>query len=188
MISWTNTPPSTTSDCGYRLIRTPPFKPLRGIILADDLLGTPTHYTKGRTLPCPQGECEHCANGLPYRWHAYVPILCMPGKERVILEMTALAADQLKGYHSRFGTLRGLEVYADRPSRKPNGRIVILAKASGIPDTELPVAPDIRRILLHIWGIDDAAIEDNGRRRNMPASRFKNNDVGNVVLNPSAEL
>ena len=186
MLSWSTTPPKTTSDFGYRLVRTPAYKALHGIILADDLLGTFTHYAKGRTMPCPQKECEHCNEGKPYRWHAYVPVLCLPGKEKVLLEITALAAEQLKEYRSRFCSLRGLEILVLRPSKRPNGRITIQAKASGIPESELPKPPIVERILLHIWGLDDAALGDNGRQRGIPSRLVKDASILDVVLNPSA--
>ena len=165
MLDWSNSPPPEASDYGYRLVRTPAYRTLRGICLAHDIVGTRTHFYKSRTKPCLGLDCPECQEGLPWRWHGYLPLLILPSKERVILEITAQAAEQLTALASGYRTLRGLEVTAARPSQKPNGRVVLQARPNGTPPDHLPLEPDVKTILLHIWGLDDQPLRDNGQAK-----------------------
>jgi hypothetical protein len=187
-INWNNDPPHEASNYGYRLIRTPPYKPIRGIVLSENLLGTRTHFTRSRTIPC-QGEgCEHCAEGLPWRWHGYLAMILDPGKEKVIIELTAQAAEQLKPTISGFGSLRCVEILCERPSKRPNGRVRILARRNGIAPNSLPEAPEIQKIMLHIWGLDDQPLRDSGRAKGVPRLSPAPAESGELPISDSAKV
>jgi len=183
--NWTNDPPATSSDFSFRLVRVPAFKTLRAIILCTHLTGCRTHFFKGHTIPCEEKGCEACDQGLYYRWHAYVPAVCQPGGEKIILELTAQAAEQLQPSLDEYRTLRGIEIVAERPAKRPNGRIRITCAPGLRPETSLPHCPNVILTMQHIWGLDDTMLASTpskfGSNRIMPAG--KNGE--DLAQNPS---
>jgi len=184
MPTWNDSPPPTPSDFSYRLIRVPPTKLLHCVILCPKPTGTPTHFFKGHTMPCEGKECPACQEGLLWRWHAYLPCLCTPGHEKVILELTAQACDQLTAARNEYRTLRGLEILAERPSHRPNGRIRITVAPGLRPDALLPPCPDVPAIMLHIWGLDDTKLTSRpgklGSNRITPAGQNGDDLIQNI--------
>lgn len=178
MADWTSTPPADSANYGYRLLRCPPFRVLRAIILSSEMIGTKTHFTKGRTLPCEGSNCEACNEGLPWRWHAYLAILAGEGKEKAILELTAQAAEQLQAHMKGYGSLRGAEMLAERPSKKPNGRVRLIVRMNGTPPATLPDPPNIELIMLHIWGRDDRNLVPRPSRKPFDAKQLTA-EIGN---------
>jgi hypothetical protein len=186
MIEFSNDLPNCATNFGYRLIRTPPYKPIRLIILSPKVLATRTHFTKSRTTPCTVPSCAACDEGLAFRWHAYLAALMLPAREKVILELTAQAAEQLRPAISGYGTLRGIELILDRPSNRPNGRVRLTAKIGMAPPDGLPPEPNTQAILLHIWGQDDAPVDNNHRAKGHPYSRISKIPANSPPPNPSA--
>jgi hypothetical protein len=166
MPEWTSSPPPTPTDFTFRLIRVPAFKAVRCVILAAKLTGCRTHYYKGRTIPCEESLCEACLDGHYWRWHAYIPCQVQPTTEKVILELTAQATEQLQPALREFGTLRGLELLAERPSKRPNGRIRITVAPGRRPDNTLPAPPDVTKTMRHIWGLDDQQMQHHAGKLN----------------------
>jgi hypothetical protein len=159
MPNWSASPPTTPHDQQYRLIRTPAARSLHCVMLADAPVGCPTHYFKGRTMPCETDKCEPCSIGMPWRWHAYMPIQVWGTNERCILELTAQACEQLAEAVAQYETLRGVEIVLDRPSRRPNGRVRIVVAPGRRPDSTLPPAPNTIACMSHIWGTDDRPLD-----------------------------
>jgi hypothetical protein len=172
MPNWEEAPPAAEANYGFRLIRCPAYKPMRAIILSEKMIGTRTHYTKGRTRPCEGEGCEICKEGLPWRWHAYLACLAGEQREKCILELTAQAADQLKPILASNGSLRCIEILADRPSKKPNGRVRIQARLNGIGGASIPAAPDVPILMAHIWGLDDRRLEPDPARKPFDATQI----------------
>lgn len=74
MPTFTRNVPDDPRGPSFPIVRTPPAKPLIGIITSEDLVGCYTHYYKGRTVPCDGKACQQCidkvgihhyAEGLP---------------------------------------------------------------------------------------------------------------------------
>jgi len=188
MPQWTSDPPATPSDFTFRLIRVPAARPLHCVIIAPRPTGCRTHFFKGHTIPCEDQGCEPCQQGLYWRWHAYLPALCSPGGEKVILELTAQATEQLQAALAEYRTLRGIEILAERPSKRPNGRIRITTAPGLRPETSMPPCPDVPRIMQHIWGLDDQKlISKPGKlasNRITPAGRNGDDLVQNIGTMP----
>ncbi len=169
MSKWTSNPPPREAGYGMRLIRTPANGKLNGLITCDDLIGTPTHYFGGRTVPCDDQECKACEAAIGWRWHAYVPIVLARTHEHCILELTAQAAQSLKDYRKENLTLRGTWLSAQRAGNRRNGRVIITLAPHDLTQITLPPEPDVQQIMLHIWGIQASATaretyaEDRGR-------------------------
>jgi hypothetical protein len=155
MPDWSNTPPTCPHDMQYRLIRAPAARSLHCVMLAEKPIGCPTHYWKGRTMPCETANCEPCQLGIPWRWHSYTPIQIWGSNEKCILELTAQASEQLGPALAEFQSLRGVEIVIDRPSRRPNGRVRIVVAPARRPEGSLPPCPNTIACMSHIWGTDD---------------------------------
>lgn len=151
---WTNSPPADDPGYPHRIVRTPPDKPLTAIITCSELVGVCTHYAHSRTVPC-EGppDCPWCADGHSWRWHGYASCVLCPSLQHVLLELTAAAVDPLRTYHQIYGDLRGCKIVAQRPSKRPNGRVLISCQRTDPLKTPLPDPPDIKRVLCHVWSI-----------------------------------
>jgi hypothetical protein len=150
------------------------------------MIGCKTHFTKGRTSPCEGLKCEACNEGRPWRWHAYLAILAGEGKEKCILELTAQAAEQLETHIKGYGSLRGAEMLAERPSKRPNGRVRIAVRLNGTPPASLPDAPKIETIMLHIWGLDDRQIVESKAKKPFNTKQLTAAIGNSLPISPSA--
>jgi hypothetical protein len=134
-------------------MRTPPAKPIRGIITAHDLIGCYTHFWHGRTHPCEREDCQPCHEGVPYRWHAYFSAYQPPTRFHFIFEVTAQAAQHFADYRDSIGTLRGCEFIATRMHNRPNGRVIIQTRPFDISKISLPQPPDMTKCLAILWDL-----------------------------------
>lgn len=170
MPTWSNQIPKDPRGPALPIVRTPAAKPLTAIITSLDLLGTYTHYYKGRTKPCERPDCEPCANGIPFRWHAYVAAIQPANDLHFLFELTASAAEPLIDYRDQHGTLRGCLFEASRWNRRPNGRILIRTKPADLTERRIPDAPDIQKCLAILWDLpnqDLAPGRFNGSKRTL---------------------
>lgn len=166
MPRWQNEPPAADRLFANRIVRTPADKSLAGICTSPHPTGTMTHYANGRTQPCEgQGSCDLCAAGHSARWHGYIGLLIVGTMEHVIFEYTAPANDVLKRYYEQHDSLRGCGIIAHRPSRTPNGRVVLRTQPTDLLKWKLPEAPELMTILCHIWGVatGEAALDNHGK-------------------------
>ncbi len=156
MMDWQNSPPEKTEGYGMRLLRTPAKGALRGMITCESLQGTPTHYFGGRTVPCLQKDCKACGNGVGWLWHGYLSMILPKTHEHVLLELTAQACEQVNAYHKQHSLLRGAFVTATRAGKLANGRVILELNPGDQTGIQLPDPPDVRKHMMHIWGIQDA--------------------------------
>lgn len=185
MHDWSNQPPRSREFAGVALTRVPASGPLAGIITSEDLLGKPTHWTKGRTLPCTGPDCPHCKEQCPKRWHAYISYLELVTRKHAVLEITALAAEQLKNALIVKGFLRGLEFQAVRRAHRPNGPITFLFRVAPEGIAALPPPIDVRRFMAVLWNMGD---EENPLGPNPPLRQNIRNTPGRVNAPEPAAL
>jgi len=185
MPQWSTTPPLQSAEFSYRLIRAPACRPIALTLISSKPQGTYTHYTKGRTLPCDGDGCSACKEGHPYRWHAYLAARVDGTREKVILELTAQAAEQLLPALNEFKTLRAVAILLERPARRPNGRIRITIAPGRRPENDLPPEPDIQRMMLHIWGLDDTSLTSRPGKHHFQHLTKEKKHNGEVPQNPS---
>lgn len=139
------------------LVRTPARGELQAVITSADLIGCPTHFYGGRTVPHEAEACPACADGHGWRWHGYVSCLLRGRREHVLFEFTAQASDALRDERKQYGTLRGCWFRAKRLNDRPNGRVLLQVMDKRPTDIVLPPAPDIPKQLCKIWGINPEA-------------------------------
>lgn len=151
MPRWTRVPPETPIIQTLPLRRTPPSKPMIGLITCRSFIGTYTHFYQGRTAPCEEEDCEICKQNQSARWHGYVSAITPKVHEHFLFEFTQGPAEVLFRYHQDHGSLRGALFQACRLSRRPNGRVHLQVTPQNLTGVKLPDPPDIKSILLHIW-------------------------------------
>lgn len=147
-------PPDLPDGYIFRILRTPAATVLQGAVTCDDAVGCETHFANNRTIPCEGPDvCAFCADGYSRRWHGYVSAIMNPSLEHVLFEFTAQASDTFKNYRLMHNTLRACVFKAARPSKKPNGRVIIHTAPGDEQRIRLPQPPNIRRLLCHIWNV-----------------------------------
>lgn len=162
MPTWSKDVPADPRGPAFPILRTPAFKPLAGVITSPDLVGTFTHYWKGRTMPCEQEACEACKAGIPFRWHAYVSAWTRSTGLHFIFECTAQAAETFTDYRDAFGTLRGCMFIATRMNQKANGRVLIQTKPLDLKTDVIPTPPDVVKCLSIIWNLPPDDLDGGG--------------------------
>ncbi len=153
MPEWTNTVPNDPRGPALPIRRTPARRPLTAIVTSTDLVGTMTHFYKGRTMPCQRPDCEPCNVGMPYRWHAYMSALCVDTALHFLFEVTAQAAENFVSYREANLTLRGCKFRATRWRQNPNGRVLIQCKAADLHQLTIPSSPDLVAVLSILWNL-----------------------------------
>jgi hypothetical protein len=141
---------------------------LTGIVTCHQLIGTNTHFYHGRTLPCDMEACPACAEGLSYRWHAWVSLQSKTSETQILFEMTARAAEPLKTYFAAYGTLRGCEISAKRANTSPNSRVLIQTRQADLSKITLKPEPDLLAALAMIWNVSTDDMQVNGLLKNVP--------------------
>lgn len=168
MPNWLNHPPEDDCCCPYRIRRTPCGGYLQGIVLSDDLLGCNTHFYRGRTMPCEAPNCSACIEGVAWRYHSYLACVQYDTNVAFVLELTAQASDSFLTYKKTHGTLRGCLFRAQRATPRPNGRVLIQTKPADLSSRALPDAPDLIKLLCHIWNIPSPEMKDVPHHRANP--------------------
>lgn len=164
MPTYTNQIPAPSSGPALPIRRTPPQTPLIAIVTSDDLIGTYTHYFKGRTQPCETPNCEPCQEGIPFRWHAYLSAWETKTALHFIFETTAAGAEPFTDYRDHHGTLRGCLFQAKRWLQRPNGRLLIQTKPVDLKEIRLPQPPDLIKCLAILWNLSDNHLAPDGYR------------------------
>lgn len=166
--NWYNTLPPEAENQSLPIRRTPANKTVTCIVTSDDLLGTFTHFYRGRTTPCERPDCDACRDGHPWRYHAYVGALARTQGLHFIFEMTAQAAAKLIEYRDRYSTLRSCQIDAYRWGKRPNGRVILKASPSGIAPTDLPLGPNLVKCLSVLWNIPLPDLDAGARTKHAP--------------------
>lgn len=168
MPNFSNQLPPKTEHRGYDLRRTPPDRPLKGLITCDDMIGCYTHWWGGRTVPCEDDECEACKANTPARWHCYLSIIEAGTRDHFIFECTGKAALPIAEWRTENNTLRGAHITAFRPKRRRNAKVEIILKTFDTRGVVLPHPPDLARALSVIWQIPGSAVKIEGAINKTP--------------------
>jgi len=152
-MDFSNRPPAESLGHSLRLVRTPTHGILRAVITSHDLVGTPTHWYHGRTLPCGKTDCAACRSGVPWRWHGWLGAILAGAHEHILFEMTDKATPPLTEYHDVHGTLRGCGIVAQRAAPRTNGRVLIECSPIDQQKIKLPAAPNVIKALSQIWNV-----------------------------------
>lgn len=178
MPRFTNAPPSDPRGQPLPLRRCPFHRPLTAIVTCHDVVGCPTHYWGGRTVPCEEQDCEPCLAGVRWNWHGYVSAYDLNLKLHFLFEVTARCSEAFTDYRKANPTLRGCHFEATRPSGKSNGRVYLRTKTADLQKTAVPDAPNIPDVLAMIWNITPAEISEAPQIKGAPAIKVNSNGNG----------
>lgn len=168
MPTWTHEIPDDPRGPALPIRRTPAHRPLIAVVTSPDLIGTYTHYWKNRTMPCTKPDCEPCAQGQPYRWHAYMSCWESTSALHFLFEVTAQAAQHFVTYRQAHGTLRGCKFRATRWRSNPNGRVLIECKPANIVEQPIPQPPDLIAVLSILWNLPRSGMNADRRANDQP--------------------
>lgn len=168
MPDFSNTPPSDQTSHAYDIVRCPAAGKLRAVITCPDLVGCPTHFYRGHTVPCQAPLCEACDEALPWRWHGYVTIFTAKTHFHQLLELTAPAVKPLLDFREEHATLRGAIIEVHRISPRPNGRVRIVCTKADMTVIQIPTPPDLRLILATLWNLPELTQEIRGTQKGFP--------------------
>lgn len=168
MLKFENQPPADPRGNSLPLLRCPTNRAICGIITSSDLVGTNTHYYRGRTIPCDHGDCPACADGVPWRWHGYVGLFSTGTNRQVLFEFTAKCSEPLVQYRKAYHTLRGCMMTAKRANSSPNSRVILMTKPADLEKITLPKEPNLLEALSIIWNIERPAIAVDGLQKESP--------------------
>jgi len=180
MLHFQTSLPNEDDDFPFHLIRTPANGALTGVITSQQMLSCKTHFAHNRTQPCLVPDpCELCEEGFSWRWHVYLTIFMGKTYQHHLFETTPRAAKPLEHYLIYHNTLRGCALRASRPSGNPNGRIHIECKHVDSANLRLPIEPNIKKILLHLWNIQDNLDPDVLSSRRLSTGQVLKPETGN---------
>lgn len=177
MPNWSSDVPTDPRGYGLPLVRTPAGRTLTAIITSDNLIGCDTHFWGGHTVPCTAPECEACASGIGFRWHAYFSAFNPTDDLHFIFETTAQAALRFAEYRAQQGTLRCCQFECYRWKQRKNGRVMVKTWRSAINPNALPAAPDLPKIMAIIWRLPVPNVQLDGVKHG--ANRIFANQKGN---------
>lgn len=181
MLTLTNGPPEDPRGNGLPLLRTPTGRPLVAIVTSVDLVGTPTHFWKGRTVPCEIDECEPCENGMPWRWHGYLAAYRQADALHFLFEFTARASQAFLEYRKAYGSLRGCAFRAHRVNLAANARVHLVCKPADLAGIALPQPPDLVRVLSVLWNIATPDLEVADLMKGLPRVRVDSSGRGEAL-------
>jgi len=187
MYNFSRTPPPDPRGNSLQIRRTPAGQFFKGIITTDDVIGTATHFYKGRTTPCANEDCDACSNGVPWRWHFYAGLYCPNTKSHCLFEMTAKAVEPLKTYRMAHGTLRGCQMTARRVNSSPNARVMITTGVADLEKTPIPKSPHLLEALSILWNIPLNEIHLDGLVKDAPALSIdsRKNQIQEIIDGPA---
>lgn len=167
MPQFSNRPPKDDQGYGLTLLRTPANGRLIIAVTSDELVGCPTHWYGGRTVPCEAENCPACLDGLSWRWHGYLSGLLRSTRRIILAEFTAQACETITQYYDAQGSIRGAILTAQRHRNRHNGRVIITLTPGDLDVMQLPPAPDILKALATLWNLPRPNLSEDRPAKNM---------------------
>ena len=146
-------PDDQDQNFGWVIKRAGTDSSLKLIILSSDVLGIRVHFFRGRTGPCVKVGCEACRLKQLSRWKGYLLAFEPATSQQLIFEFTPPGSVVLETAKEKYGTMRGLQIIANRASKKPNAKVQLAVL--GCTTLGPSACPDyaIWPILARIWGL-----------------------------------
>lgn len=167
MPQYSTRPPKDAKGYGLSLLRTPANGRLIIAVTSDELVGCPTHWYGGRTIPCEAENCPACRDGIAWRWHGYLSGLVHTTRRLVLAEFTAQACETITQYAEAQGGLRGAILTSQRHRNRHNGRVIVNLVPGDLSVMQLPPAPDILKALAMLWNLPRPNLSDDRPAKNM---------------------
>lgn len=187
MPQFSNCPPKDPRGHALPLVRTPAGRALTAIATSDDLVGCPTHFWGGRTVPCEIDDCKPCNEGHPWRWHAWLSAYDPRDHRAFVFEVTARVAEIFVAYRDAHGTLRGCKFRAQRRTMAANSRVFLECQPCDLQGQHLPDPPNLIKCLSVIWNIRTPDLDVAGILKSVPRVVVDRGGNGELV-HPDGQL
>jgi len=187
MPQFSNVPPEDPRGHALQLLRTPTGRALVAIATSDDLIGCPTHFWGGRTVPCETQDCKACNEGIPWRWHAWLSAWSVANHQHFIFETTSRVAKIFVAYRTAHSTLRGCKFRARRRTMAPNSRVLVECQPTDLEGIKLPQSPDLVKCMSIIWNIREPDLDVQGILRSVPRVVTDRHGNGELIT-PDGQL
>jgi len=181
MPNYSNRPPADPRGPSLPLLRTPTRGGITAIVTSDDLVGTPTHFYKGRTTPCDSPDCEACGKGYPWRWHGYVAAYLQKRRMHFLFEFTARIAEHFVAYRDTHGSTRGCLFKAHRVNSQPNARVILETQRADLTEIYIPKPPDVIQCLSVLWNLAAPDIDVDSLMKQIPRLHVNQNGEGQLL-------
>lgn len=181
MPSFSNVAPVDPRGYALHLVRCPSGISLVGIVTSDDLIGCPTHFWHGRTVPHEEENCQPCIDMIPWRWHSWLSAFNPKTHEAFIFESTARVTDLFTAYRDSHGGLRGCKFRAHRRTAAANARVYLELAPANLQDVQLPDPPDLLKCMHVIWNIPLPDLDIQGMLKSVPRVVTKKNGNGELI-------
>ncbi len=153
MSNWTTRPDRSEGPPPTTLLRAHATKTIKACVISDDVIGTDTHFWKGRTVKCFGELCEPCSDGRKPRWYGYLGVIVAVDRPPLIFEFPDGAFDAVDAYRQKWGTLRGSKITAERSPHRANGKVILTLTPAKINIAELPEEFNVEERLHRIWDL-----------------------------------
>lgn len=177
MPQFSATPPDDPRGYALPLVRVPAGRAMTGIVTSDDLVGCPTHFHHGRTVPCEGNDCPAHQEGIPWRWHSWLAAYSPSNDECFLFESTRRVTQVFVTYRKAHGTLRGCHFRGQRRTGARNSRVYLEVKPADIRSMNLPDPPNLIKCLCIIWNIPYTDLTINDQTDGV--DRLQTNSNGN---------
>ncbi len=181
MPQFTTDAPDDPRGYALPLLRCPSGRAIVGIVTSDDLIGCPTHFWHGRTVPHEEEDCPPCKDGLPWRWHSWLSAFSPQKHECFLFESTARITKLFTAYRDSHAGLRGCKFRAQRRTAAANARVYLELAPANLQDLHLPDPPDLLRCLCMIWNVPFPSVDLDGLTRDVPRVVTKPNGNGELM-------
>lgn len=175
-IEWADTPPTRGTTTGADLKRCPPGGMTPFIVLSDWITGNEMHWFNGRSYPHLKHDCPACAAKRARVWKGYLAALDPKTRKVFIVEITPNCVEAASAYKLCFGSLRGAACTLMRPQTKINGRVSATFTSANIGGLDLPLCPNVRNILQHMWQTEHRPEDSAPENQRAVVDGPKNND------------
>lgn len=173
---WSNGPGKALPGGEYHLVRLKAGGRMEMVCLSDNLVGRHMHFAGNRSRPCTGAGCTMCMANQRPRWTGWLGGIDLKDDQKIIAEITERAARQVRIARSTYRTLRGCRVVLVRKGTRSNGPLDCLFRSPATGTGELPTMPDVRPILLRIWGVWSADQVMRPMHTEIPAAKTGTDD------------
>ena len=169
----------------YQVMRIPQRGWANIVCLSHDLVGFDTHYSGRRTSICLPQHCKGCDTGAQIRWYGWFASAPKSLDRIDIIQVTAGAAGAFDQYFRKHRTLRGAIIDFQRIPPVINGRLYARMTTFDVAQDQLPKAPNVEKIIMHMMGVTPEQMIDQNppiipALKGVPADNGKDKKEGAI--------
>lgn len=147
----------------HKILRPPTSGGMTVLVLSSKWVLVPTHFIGRRTMPCIDGPCPGCVEGIEIRNKFYLYVRGKTLGETRVLEVSDFSAEAFENYFGAYKTMRGAIAVLSRQGKRKNGAHVVSFQRSQETEQTLGKEYDLDAWLRRLWRIEHPSHTDNQR-------------------------